>query len=61
MKNMFYTKDNLTKLFAEGATRNLMGMFQCSVEDMFTFYELATSPLPSKKSHLKENSIPKAV
>jgi hypothetical protein len=37
MKNMFYSKDNLTKLCAEGAIRNLMNMLQCSAEDMSTF------------------------
>ncbi len=38
-----------------------MNMLQCSAEDMATFWELATSPLPSIKSYLKEDSIPKAV
>ncbi len=61
MKKMFYSKDNFTKICAEGTTRNLMGMFQCSVEDMSTFWELATSPLPLIMSHLKEDSVPKAV
>ncbi len=61
MMNMFYSKDNLSKLCAEGTTRILMGMFQCSAEDMSTFWELATSPLPLIKSHLKEDSVPKAV
>jgi len=61
MKNMFYSTDNLTKLCAEGAIRNLMNMLQCSAEDTSTFWELATSPLLSIKCHLKEDSIPKAV
>jgi hypothetical protein len=61
MKNVFYSKDNLTKLCAEGTTRNLMGMFQCLVKDMSTFLELATPPLLLIQSHLKEDSVPKAV
>ena len=59
MKNMFYSKDNLSKLCAEGAIRNLMNMLQCSAEDMSTFWELATSPLLLIKSHLKKDSVPK--
>jgi hypothetical protein len=61
MKNMIYSKDNLTKLCAEGALRNLMGDLQCSVEDIPTFWELATSPLLLIKSQLKEDSVPKDV
>jgi hypothetical protein len=38
-----------------------MDMFQCLAEDMSTFRELATSPLLLIKSHLKEDSVPKAV
>jgi hypothetical protein len=38
-----------------------MDMFQCSAEDMSTFWELATSPLLLIKSHLKEDSVPRAV
>ncbi len=60
MKNMFYSEDNLSKLCAEGAIRNLMDMFQYSAEDMSTLWELATSPLFLLKSHLKEDSVPKA-
>jgi hypothetical protein len=61
MKNMFYSKDNFTKLCAEGAIRNLMNMLQCLAEDMSTFWELATSSLLLIKSHLKEDLVPKAV
>jgi hypothetical protein len=61
MKNMFYSKDNSSKLCAEGAIRNLMNMLQCSTEDMSTFWDLATSPLLLIKSHLKEDSVPKAI
>ncbi len=58
---MFYSKDNWSKLCAEGAIRNLMNMLQCSAEDMSTFWELAISPLLLIKSHLKEVSVPKEV
>ncbi len=60
MKNMFYLKDNLTKLCAEGALRNLMGELQCLAEEMSTFWELVTSPLLLIQSHFKEDSVPKA-
>jgi hypothetical protein len=61
MKNMFYSEDNLSKLCAEGAIRNLMNMLQCSADDMSTFWELATSSLLLIKSQLKEDSVSKAV
>jgi hypothetical protein len=58
---MIYSKDNLSKLCAEGVIRNLMDMCQCLAEDMSTFWELATSSLLLIKSHLKEDSVPRAV
>jgi hypothetical protein len=61
MKNMFYSKDNLSKLCVEGAIRNLMNVLHCLAEDMSTFWELAASSLPLIKSHLKEDLVPKAV
>jgi hypothetical protein len=61
MKNMFYSKDNLSKLCAEGAIRNLMDMFQCSEEDMSTFWELATFPLLLIKSQLKKIQSPRLI
>jgi hypothetical protein len=59
MKNMFYLKDNLSKLCAEGATRNCMGMLHCSAEDMSTFWELATPPLLLIKFQLKKIQSPR--
>jgi hypothetical protein len=61
MKNVFYSKYNLSKLCTEGASRNLMNMLQCSAEDVSTFWELAMFPLLLIKSQLKEDSVPKAV
>ncbi len=61
MKNMFYSKDNLSKLCVEGAIRNLTNVLHCSEEDMSTFWELTTSSLLLIKSHLKEDLAPNAV
>jgi len=61
MKNMFYSKDNCLKLCAEGAIRNLMNMLHCSVEDMNTFWDLATLPLPLLLTRLNVNCVPDAV
>jgi hypothetical protein len=54
MKNMFHSKDNLSKLCAEGAIRNLMQMLHHSTKDITTFWELATTSLPSLRSSLNE-------
>jgi hypothetical protein len=37
MKNRFYTEENLSKLCAEGAVRNLMNMLHCSRDELDTF------------------------
>jgi hypothetical protein len=60
MKNMFYSKDNLSKLCTEGMIRNLMNLLRYLVEDMTTFWELATSSLSLVMSRLKEYLVPKA-
>ncbi len=36
MENRFYSEDNLSKLCAEGAVRNLMNMLHCSRETNWT-------------------------
>ncbi len=58
MKNMFHSKDNVSKLCAEGAIRNLMHMLHHSTEDITMFWELATTSLPSLRSSLNEDPIP---
>jgi hypothetical protein len=42
MENRFYSEDNLSRLCAEGAVRNLMNMLHCLREKMDTFGEMAT-------------------
>ncbi len=61
MVNMFYSKDNLGKLCAEGAIRNLMNVLHCSIEDMTMFWDLATSSLSLIMTSFKEEKVPKSV
>ncbi len=51
---MFHSKDNLSKLCAEGGIRNLMQMLHHSTKDITMFWELATTSLPSLRSSLNE-------
>ncbi len=37
MENTFYSEDNLSKLCAERAVRNLMNMLHCSRDELDTF------------------------
>ncbi len=41
MENRFYSEDNLSKLCAEGAVRNLMNMLHCSRAKLDSFWEMA--------------------
>ena len=61
MLNMFYSRENLCKLCAEGAVRNLMNVLHCSTADMTSFWNLATSPLDTIQKSLNEVQVPKAV
>jgi hypothetical protein len=38
MENRFYSEDNLSKLCAEGAVRNLMNMLHCSRAELNSFW-----------------------
>jgi hypothetical protein len=58
---MFYSRENLSKLFAEGAIRNLMNMLHCSTEDMNLFGELAALSVSSIMNSLNESYLPKTV
>jgi len=61
MRNMFYSRENLCKLCAEGAVRNLMHVLHCSPADMTSFWKLATSSLHSIQNSLNEVQLPRAV
>ncbi len=61
MLNMFYSRQNLCKLCAEGAVRNLMNVLHCSTADMTSFWNLATSPLHTIQKSLNEDQLPRAV
>ena len=61
MRNMFYSRENLGKLCAEGSIRNLMNVLHCSHADMTSFWTLATSSLHSIKATLNEVQLPRAV
>jgi hypothetical protein len=54
MKNRFYSKDNLSKLCAEGAVRNLMNMLHCSSDELDTFWEMATMSVQETQFVLKD-------
>jgi len=61
MLNLFYSRENLCKLCAEGAVRNLMNVLHCSPADMTSFWNLASSPLNSILHSLNEVQVPRAV
>jgi hypothetical protein len=61
MCNMFHSRENLCKLCARGAVRNLMNVLHCSPEDMTSFWNLATSPLHLIQQSLNEVQVPRAV
>jgi hypothetical protein len=65
IENRFYSKDNLSKLCAEGAVRNLMNMLHCSKEELETFWEMATMSVQETQFALKEllnkKKVPKGV
>jgi len=61
MCNMYYSRENFSKLCAEGAVRNLMNVLHCSPADMTSFWNLATSPLHSILHSLNEVNLPRAV
>ncbi len=54
MKNRFYSEDNLSKLCAEGAVRNLMNMLHCLRDEMNTFWEMATMSVQETQFALKD-------
>jgi hypothetical protein len=61
MRNMYYSRENFSKLCAEGAVRNLMNVLHCSSADMTSFWNLATSPLHLIQNSLNEVQVPRAV
>jgi len=61
MHNRFYSRENLCKLCAEGAIRNLLNVLHCSHADMSSFWKLATSSLQSILATLNEVQLPRAV
>jgi len=54
MENRFYSEDNLSKLCAEGAVRNLMNMLHCSRAELDTFLEMATMSVFDLKDLLND-------
>jgi hypothetical protein len=61
MKNMFYSKENSSKLCAEGAIQNLIKMLHFLTADMNIFMESATSNLFTLMKSLNESHVPKAI
>ncbi len=54
MENRFYSEDNLSKLCAEGAVRNLMNMLHCSRAELDSFWEMATMSVQETQFALKD-------
>jgi hypothetical protein len=54
MENRFYSEDNLSKLCAEGAVRNLMNMLHCSRDKLDTLWEMATMSAQETQFALKD-------
>jgi hypothetical protein len=54
MENRFYSEDNLSKLCAEGAVRNLMNMLHCSRDKLDSFGEMATMSVQATQFVLKD-------
>jgi hypothetical protein len=54
MENRFYSEDNLSKLCAEGAVRNLMNMLHCSGDKLDSFWEMATMSVQETQFVLKD-------
>jgi hypothetical protein len=54
MENRFYSENNLSKLCAEGAVRNLMNMLHCSRDKLDTFGEMATMSVQETQFALKD-------
>jgi hypothetical protein len=51
-ENRFYSEDNLSKLCAEGAVRNLMNMLQCLRAELDSSWEMATMSVQEAQSIL---------
>jgi hypothetical protein len=54
MENRFYSEDNLSKLCAEGAVRNLMNMLYCLRAELDSFWEMATMSVQETQFPLKD-------
>ncbi len=54
MENRFYSEDNLSKLCAEGAVKNLMNMLHCLSDELDTFWEMATMSVQETQFALKD-------
>ncbi len=50
----FYSEDNLSKLCAQGAVRNLMNMVHCSKDKLETFWEMAKMSVQETQFALNE-------
>jgi hypothetical protein len=62
MENRFYSEDNLSKLCAVGAVRNLMNMLHCLRDKLNTFWEMATMSVQetqfARKDLLNNKKVP---
>ncbi len=65
MENRFYSEDNLSKLCAEGAVRNLMNMLHCLRDKLDSFWQTATMSVQETqfvfKDLLNDKKVPNGV
>jgi hypothetical protein len=54
VENRFYSEDNLSKLCAEGAVRNLMSMLHCLRAKLNSFWEMATMSMQETQFALRD-------
>jgi hypothetical protein len=54
MENRFYLEDNLSKLCAKGAVRNLMNMLHCLRAELDSFRKMATMSAQETQFALKD-------
>ena len=59
IENRFYSECNELKFCAEGSLCNLMSMIHCSDANLDLFCTLATSPIHTVMTELRQKCIPK--
>jgi hypothetical protein len=61
VQNKFYFIENMSKLCAEGAIKNLLSMLNYSQSNIDSFWNLCNAPVSELMEQLHEKCMPKAV